>query len=435
VRIGFVGLGKLGLPVALALDDHGHQVAGWDSSSAVREQIRLRRLRNGEQRAEELIARSRLRLAALAEVVGEAEVVFVAVQTPHEESLGGAQRLPPHRQDFDYGHLVAAVAEIADVLREQDARPVVAVISTVLPGTMEREIEPLLPAGVALAYNPFFTAMGTTIDDFLAPEFVLLGSDGGAARDADRLLRRLYGSLHDRPIFSTDIRTAELIKVAYNTYIGQKIVFANAMMELCERIGADVDELSSALALGEDRIVSARYLRGGMGDGGPCHPRDNIALSWLAEELGLSHDPFDAVMQAREAQTEWLADLVVDRADGLPIVVLGKAFKPETRLVEGSPALLLGEILRERGIDFEHRDHRVDGGSLPSPDDDPRLFFVATRHPEYQQLRFPTGSVVLDPWGCIPDQEGVSVSRIGRRNRDGAGAQRLAVPGEATASR
>jgi UDPglucose 6-dehydrogenase len=187
------------------------------------------------------------------------------------------------------------------------------------------------------------------------------------------------------------------------------------MMELSHKLGADVDALTGALALARDRIVSPRYLNGGMADGGPCHPRDNIALSWLSREVGLAHDIFSDIMEAREHQTEWLADLVQERAGELPIVILGKAFKPNTHLADGSPALLLASILRERGVDFAHHDRHVDGVRRRLEEEPPSLFFIATRHAEYRHAPFPPGSVVLDPWGYIPDREGVSVVRIGRR--------------------
>jgi UDPglucose 6-dehydrogenase len=413
MRIGIVGLGKLGLPVALAIESKGHEVRGWDASDAVREGVRERRFPRPEEGVEELLAGSRLQLAPVEELVDFAEVVFVAVQTPHEPSLEGATRLPDYRRDFDYSFLTEAVGAVAEAAAERGKPLTLAVISTVLPGTMEREVKPLLPPNVELAYNPFFTAMGSTAGDFLEPEFVLIGADGPAGDDAT--LPRLYRTVHDRPLFETDIRTAELIKVAYNTFIGQKIVFANAMMEICHKVGADVDDLASALGLATDRIISPRYLRGGMGDGGPCHPRDNIALSWLSEEADLSHDIFGDVMRARENQTQWLADLIAERADGLPVVVLGKAFKPESDLTDGSPALLLANILEERGLEFAHHDHHIDGGAPRIEEQPPSLFFIATRHPEYSETRFPSGSVVMDPWGYIPDQDGVSVVRIGRR--------------------
>ena len=413
MKVGFIGLGKLGLPVALAIHDNGHEVYAADAKAAVIEDIKHRRLKSADEDAERLLAKTRLQLLGTEAVVEAADVVFVAVQTPHEPELGGATRLPSYRRDFDYSHLREATATVAAAAARRRSPLTLAVISTVLPGTMERLVKPLLPANVALAYNPFFTAMGTTVRDFLNPELVLIGLDDGNPNGAKAQLQAFYRTLHDRPVFTTDLRTAELIKVAYNTFIGQKIVFANTMMELCHKLGADVDSLTEALSLAVDRIVSPRYLSGGMGDGGPCHPRDNVALSWLARELGLARDIFGDIMDTRERQTEWLADLIESCAGSLPIVLLGKAFKPGTSLIDGSPALLLASILRERGISFGHLDHHVDGGA-PDVPQTPGLFFVATRHPEYPELDFPADSIVLDPWGYIPDRKHVRVIRIGR---------------------
>jgi UDPglucose 6-dehydrogenase len=379
----------------------------------VQERVRERRFPHREEGVPELLDRTRFALAPVEELVEFADIVFVAVQTPHEPSLGGSIRLPPYRRDFDYSFLIDAVSSVAGAAAAKRKRLTLAVMSTVLPGTMERHVKPMLPPCVELAYNPFFTAMGTTIRDFLDPEFVLIGSD--AAAHGESPLVRFYKTLHEQPLVETDIKTAELIKVAYNTFIGQKIVFANAMMEICHKVGANVDDLAAALGLARDRIVSPRYLSGGMGDGGPCHPRDNIALSWLSREADISHNIFDDVMQAREDQTQWLADLIAERADGLPIVILGKAFKPESDLTDGSPALLLTTILAERGITFTHHDGRIDGAAPPIEPRSPSLFFVATMHPEYRETKFPQGSVVLDPWGYIPDQDRVTVVRIGRR--------------------
>jgi UDPglucose 6-dehydrogenase len=111
--------------------------------------------------------------------------------------------------------------------------------------------------------------------------------------------------------------------------------------------------------MADQRIISPAYMRGGMGDGGGCHPRDNIALSWLARKVGLSYDLFSALMECREAQSEWLAwnvDLESIRNPGLPIKLLGKAYKPNTALTVGSPALLLADQLHEDGIEFTHSD-------------------------------------------------------------------------------
>lgn len=350
MRVGFIGLGKLGLPVALAAEAAGHEVRGWDVSDEVLKILVNRRLPYMEQGAQELLTNSKIVSQKPAELAQWADLIFVAVQTPHQPEYEGVTRLPETRADFDYTHLREAVLSVIDA-----PCPIV-VISTVLPGTMWTQ-------GFAekCLYNPFFIAMGTTIPDFRNPEFVLVGTDGAHPG----ILKDFYATIHDRPVFVTTIKTAELTKVAYNTYIGLKIAFANTMMELCEKTGADVDDLVDALSLADKRLLSPAYLRGGMGDGGGCHPRDNIALSWLAREHNLSYDLFEALMVCREKQTEWLAGLVMGEAGYLrpgnqvtrqPIEILGKAYKPETALTVGSPATLLSNILTEIGVEHEHTD-------------------------------------------------------------------------------
>ena len=352
MKVGFIGLGKLGLPVALAIEDAGHEVRGYDPSPVVKQIRETGVLPYVEQDAQALLDKTKLRFEE-PEVIAEwADLIFIAVQTPHQPQFEGVTRLPEERADFDYSHLVKAVASV-------ERAKLVVVISTVLPGTIQREIlDEQLEVWIEkdrLLYNPFFIAMGTTIPDFRNPEFVLVGTDGAHPGP----LRDFYATIHDRPVFVTTIKTAELTKVAYNTFIGLKIAFANTMMELCEKTGADVDDLMDGLSLANRRIISMAYMRGGMGDGGGCHPRDNIALSWLAREVGLSYDLFEALMICREKQTEWLASLIqeeLEAGNADSVEILGKAYKPETALTVGSPATLLANILRERNVTFDHTD-------------------------------------------------------------------------------
>ena len=350
MKIGFVGLGKLGLPVALAVEAAGHEVMGWDTNVEIRRFIAAGGpMPYQEQGAQELLNKTGIQIAPGEEIAKWADLIFVAVQTPHQPQFEGTTRIPDERADFDYTHLREAMFSVAHAKQ-------VVVISTVLPRTIEGILRdaPLFKA--PLLYNPFFIAMGTTIPDFRSPEFVLVGTDGAHPGP----LREFYASIHDRPVFVTTIKTAELTKVAYNTFIGLKIAFANTMMELCEKTGADVDDLVDALSLADKRLLSPAYLRGGMGDGGGCHPRDNIALSWLAREQNLSYDLFEALMACRERQTEWLAQLIQEEQNSTsayrPVEILGKAYKPETNLTVGSPATLLSHMLDEIGVDHRHTD-------------------------------------------------------------------------------
>lgn len=350
MKIGFVGLGKLAAPVALATQAAGHQVGGWDVSESVRAYLTERHLPYVEEGAQELLSESGLELVKPEVLVEWADLIFCAVQTPHQPEFEGVTRLTDERADFDYDYLREALRNV------DNAKCPIVVISTVLPGTLGSL------GATHVLYNPFFIAMGTTIPDFRNPEFVLVGTDGAHPGP----LREFYATIHDRPVFVTTIKTAELIKVAYNGYIGMKIAWANTMMEICHKTGADVDDVVDAISLATDRIISPKYLRGGMGDGGGCHPRDLIALSWLARELSLSYDIFGELMLCREKQTDWLASLVMNASAGWstgvrdPVEILGKAYKPETALTVGSPATLLANILAEAGIEFEHTDPVVD---------------------------------------------------------------------------
>jgi UDPglucose 6-dehydrogenase len=191
-------------------------------------------------------------------------------------------------------------------------------------------------------------------------------------------------------------------------------------MEMCHHTGADCDEVYRVLSHATQRILSPAYLRGGMGDGGACHPRDLIAMSWLAEKVQLSADVLGSLARAREAQTDWLARMVRDeaRVTGLDVIILGKAYKAGSPLTDGSPALLLAHLLRNAyGIASTQWDPYVDpAASFDScVGQAPAVFVVATRHREFPHLRYPAESVVIDPWGYMPDHEGVRVVRLGRK--------------------
>lgn len=403
----------MGLPCALVLAHAGHEVTGYDVSDRPRKVLEGVEPLPAENDLDVLAALAHIELrGSVEDVVLASEVVFVAVQTPHAPAYGGEQPMPGVPADFEYGHLVAAVREVTKAA-ERTGHPVtVVVVSTVLPGTFNRYLRPLANRWAKLVYNPFFIAMGTTIADFRAPEFVLVGADD--PRDIDPL-PDVYRAVHDRTLFVVSIESAELAKVAYNTFISAKIVFGNTVMEVCHKTGADCDEVVEALSLATQRVTSSAYLRGGMGDGGACHPRDLMAMSWLADRLDLSTDLMGYLARAREAQTGWIADLVQGWADqtGLPVMLLGKAYKPESNLTYGSPALLLASILAGRGVEFSHKDPYVDG-EFDRPD---RAFVhvITTRHDIFRRASFSPGSVVIDPFGYIPDRAGVTVVRVGRK--------------------
>jgi UDPglucose 6-dehydrogenase len=410
MKIGFIGLGKLGLPCALAIDSVGHKVYAYDVNQNIEKYLKDRTIPYKEEGANDLLKKHDITWSTLCDVVTESEIIFVSIQTPHDSRYEGITRLPEERVDFDYTYLTQGLTTLSQEIERQGREKIVIVISTVLPGTISRLIEPILSPLVRLCYNPFFIAMGTTIKDFMSPEFVLFGvKDEGAYEIA----KSFYATLHQRPIYRCTIEEAELIKVSYNTFITMKICLANTIMEVSHKLeNIDCEVVMGGLFLAKERLISPKYLIGGMGDGGGCHPRDNIALSWLAKSVDLSYDWYESLMVCREKQTEWLSELMLRHKGDLPMVILGKTFKKETNLVTGSPAILLKNILEEKGHQVISFDPHVDEGEPPLHNK--ALFFVATNHDIFKDYKFPNGSVIIDPWRFIPPGTEYNVISIGR---------------------
>ena len=411
MNIGFIGLGKLGLPCALAAEDAGHKIFGYDINSNVEEILKTKILPYREEGAQVLLEKNEINWSSIAEVVSNSDIIFVPIQTPHDEKYEGVTRLPEERIDFDYTYLKAGMKSLSEEILRQGEDKIVVIISTVLPGTVRREIKPLLNDHVKLCYNPFFIAMGTTIKDFTNPEFILFGVDD---ENAYNVSKEFYSTLHNKPVYKCTIEEAEMIKVTYNTYITMKICLANTVMELSHKMeNIDCDNVMKGLFMANERLISSKYLIGGMGDGGGCHPRDNIALSWLAKKVDLSYDWYENLMYCRENQTEWLAELTIEEKEknNLPIVILGKTFKKETNLVVGSPSILLKNLLDEKNVESTMFDPWVDSDEAPI--ENKSIFFIGTNHDLFLDYKFPEGSVVIDPWRFIREQEGIKLIKVG----------------------
>ena len=414
MNIGFIGLGKLGLPCALAIESRGHNVVGYDPSEQVKDIVDTKKLQYQEIWAQDYLEKSEIKIQSIKGVVKNSEIIFVPIQTPHGDKFEGITRIPNEREDFDYTYLKQGIKDLSNEIEKQGVDKIVVIISTVLPGTIRKEIIPLLGKHTKICYNPFFIAMGTTMRDFLKPEIVLFGVDD---KDAAEKAKKFYRTLHHQPFYETTIENAELIKVIYNTFISTKISFVNTIMEMCNKLpNTNVDDITNALKMCDDRIISDKYLSGGMGDGGGCHPRDNIALSWLSNKLNLSYNWFDNIMKQRELQTDWLADLIEENLLDDGIVILGKSFKPETNIETGSPAHLLANILTERGHTFIHYDPMVDEHKINIKN--ARTFFIGTKHEDFVNFNFPNGSIIIDPWRYIPNKENCKVIQIGNRTNE-----------------
>ena len=369
-KIGFIGLGKLGMPCAEAIAKKGFDVAGYDilpKSSAyvdIREDIE--------------------------DVCRDRDIVFVATPTPHEDGYDGREptsHLPV--KDFNYD---AVKKVLTKCNKHMGPVQTLVLISTVLPGTCRRELQPLV-TNTKLMYNPYLIAMGTVADDMINPEMIMIGSKNGLAgtncKIRSELLESFYNQVCDnfpRVEFGT-FEEVESMKIFYNTFISNKVALVNMIQDVAHKLGnMNVDVVTQALAKSTKRIVSPAYMKAGMGDGGACHPRDNIALRWLAKELDLGYDMFESIMTARERQAETMAKAILTH--GKNIWFSSDSYKPGTDLVDGSSSLLLQHYVKKHG------------GTLANGVDTP--VEVIVRVHESDKFSADESTIIFDPWRSYP---------------------------------
>ncbi len=405
---GVVGLGKLGLPIAVTLALRGHEVVAYDVDPRRMSLDALSRYELGPDGTKRLIdcvdESLPLHFVDLQKTVTGSDCVFVVVETPHEPLFEGVTPLPDARADFGYDALTNAVRSVSELARPGTE---IGMMSTVLPGTIRTRILPLV-RGHDLVYCPQFVGMGAVARDVCRPEFTLLGRE----LTGFSVVREVLSGLGEARVFEVAYETAELAKMVYNTFVSAKVAFSNVVQRMAHEIGASATDVFDVIRTADSRLISDAYLGPGMGDGGPCHPRDNIALSWLARNVGMGSDFFSAVMETRQSYVEWLADTFVRLADGLPLVILGTAFKPGTDIETGSSSVLLATLLRLRQLTVTTVCH---GDALARSDvlSEPAAYFVGSPDPAFVALDFPAGSVVVDPWQRVPDRPGITVRRIG----------------------
>jgi UDPglucose 6-dehydrogenase len=327
----------------------GFEVVGADVDSSFVAAINEGRSRVEEPGLAAMLAEGSHNLRATtdtAAATAATDATFVIVPTPSDAD---------GRFALDY--VLRACKEIGRAIREMTRYHLVVITSTVMPGstdgpireTLERASGKAVGAGFGLCYSPEFIALGTVIRDLLDPDFVLIGESD---ERAGNLLAAFYARVcnNDPPAARMSFVNAELAKIAVNTYVTSKIAFANMLARMCERLpGADVDEVTRAL--GMDSRIGQRYLRGAIAYGGPCFPRDNLALAVLARAIGAPATIAEATDASNRLQTLSLADVVASHLpDGGKVAVLGLAYKPDTSVVEESAGLLLALELARRGI-------------------------------------------------------------------------------------
>jgi len=352
-RVSVVGLGKLGLSLAASLAVRGFDVLGIDIDERVIERVQAGIAPMAERGLSEALSATigkTLKVASGAQAAVEhGDVTFVLVSSPSGQD--GRLSAEP---------LVSAVRSLAQVLRAKRCeRHVLVIGTTTQPGTIDREIVPIvertlgLPIGngIGVCYNPELVALGATLDGFQNPDFVLIGESGTDAGDeVERIQRKL--TRNDPPIHRMSIVSAEMAKLALNSYLALKISYANLLSQLGAEIpGAQIDKITAAI--GADRRVGNSFLRAGRGYGGPCLPRDTLAFRRFCEGLGHAGELLTAIEQINERQTTLVIQVVldcVDRAAARRVGILGLSFKEGTPVVAGSASAELVKRLAEADV-------------------------------------------------------------------------------------
>jgi len=326
-NVAFIGTGKLGMPCAETIAQKGHHVTGYDIVKCTSEHVTM--------------------FPTVQDAVNGCDIVFVAVPTPHDPEYDGrapTAHLEP--KDFDYSIVKEVLTECNKHMNNDQ---LLVLISTVLPGTVRRELEPLV-TNTRFVYNPYLIAMGTVAWDMVNPEMVMIGTDDGTETGDAKDLVDFYKTIMEndpRYVIGT-WDECECIKVFYNTFISAKIGLVNMIQDVAVKQGnINVDVVTDALAQSKQRIMGPGYMKAGMGDGGACHPRDNIALRYMATELGLGYDLFDSIMNAREIQAKNMAIEIMKH--GKYIYFSSDSYKPGVEYVDGSYSLLVQHYVKELG--------------------------------------------------------------------------------------
>jgi UDPglucose 6-dehydrogenase len=346
MRVAMIGSGYVGLVSGACFADFGHQVVCVDKDESKIEALKRGEIPIFEPGLGELVAGNlaagRLQFTTgLTEAVRAADAVFIAVGTPSRRGDGHA--------DLSYVH--AAAHEIAAAL---SGFTVVVTKSTVPVGTgdeVERIVREARPdANVMVVSNPEFLREGAAIQDFKHPDRIVVGTDEPRARDVmAELYRPLY--LNAAPILYTSRRTAELIKYAANAFLATKITFINEMADLCEKVGADVQQVARGIGL--DNRIGGKFLHAGPGFGGSCFPKDALALIKTAQDYGTSVRIVETVVAVNDVRKRSMARKVATALGGTArdktIAILGLTFKPNTDDMRDSPSIPLITALQDLG--------------------------------------------------------------------------------------
>lgn len=403
MKVAMIGCGKLGLPCAEVMATQ-YDVVGYDVVKNTEATITL--------------------VDSIKEAVHDRDIIFVAVPTPHDPEYGGSKPMADLPvKDFDYSIVQSVLKELNFYVNKNQ---LIVLISTVLPGTVRKNLEPLITQA-RFIYNPYLIAMGSVKWDMINPECLIIGTKDGSDTGDAKLLVDFYRPLmKNNPTINIGTwDEAESIKIFYNTFISTKIGLVNMIQDVAEINGnINVDVVTDALKKATQRITGPKYLTAGMGDAGGCHPRDNIALRYLAEKLDLGYDLFHAIMSSRDIQAKRMANKLIKLAKekNFSVVIHGRAYKPYVSYTIGSYSELVGYFVEEAGINLIYSDPLTgDTTEITKPSiillaHNAKITYQDTGvviNDESFYFKIPVGSVIVDPWRSTPPMEGIEVIHYG----------------------
>jgi len=385
-KVSMIGCGKLGQDCAEVMAEH-YDVVGYDVSTRSPANFKM--------------------VPTIKEAVEGRDLIFIAVPTPHEAIYGGetpTSHLP--NKDFDYSVVIDVLKDVNQYVNKNQ---LVILISTVLPGTVRTQLIRHI-TNARFIYNPYLIAMGTIKWDMVNPEMVIIGTeDGSVTADALELMDFYKSFMENDPRYEVGTwDEAESIKIFYNTFISAKLSLVNMIQDVAEINGnINVDIVTNALAKSTQRIMGPGYMKAGMGDGGACHPRDNIALRYLAERLDLGYDLFDSIMRAREVQAERMANTCLKH--GNKVCIIGKAYKPCVHYTIGSSSMLVGHYVEEHGGTLSYYDPNTGDTEFPEAD----VYLIGYWEEWVEHIEWPHKTTVIDPWRKLIPTMGINVIHYG----------------------
>ena len=346
MKIAMIGTGYVGLVSGACFSDFGHHVTCVDKDAAKVDGLKRGEMPIYEPGLDTLVARNtdagRLHFTTdIHDAVAGADAIFIAVGTPSRRGDGHA----------DLSYVYAAAGEIADSL---SSAAVVVTKSTVPVGTgdeVERILRERAPdLDIAVVSNPEFLREGAAIGDFKRPDRIVIGTEDEQARGVMReIYRPLF--LNESPLLFTGRRTAELIKYAANAFLATKITFINEIADLCEKVGANVQDVSRGI--GTDNRIGPKFLHAGPGYGGSCFPKDTLALMKTAQDYDSPMRIVESVVQANDNRKRAMGRKVIDAMGGdvrgKKVALLGLTFKPNTDDMRDAPSIAIVQALQDAG--------------------------------------------------------------------------------------